>query len=157
VLAVADGHAFGWCAAADFRELGKDQPRDRGFPFRPAAGFKADTFLVGAVGGAFLTVRNERMKIEPNVAYVRTPGFAVANLGDELAVLDLANGSYIGFNVTAAHVWRLLEEPHTFDSLCQAMMTEFDIDADRCRHEVSVLLNKLSASGLIRTGDASVA
>lgn len=95
------------------------------------------------------------MNAKPDVAYVRSPGFAVANLGEELAILDMASGSYLGFNATAAHVWRLLEEPRTLDSLCQAMMSEFDINADRCRGEVSALLEELLAGGLIRTGERS--
>lgn len=89
--------------------------------------------------------------------YAKQPGFVAANLGEELALLDLASGAYLGFNATAAHIWRLLEEPRTLGSLCQAMMLEFEIDAERCREEVAALLDRLVAAGLVRTDDGEVA
>lgn len=90
-------------------------------------------------------------------SYERRPGYVAANLGEELALLDMASGSYLGFNATAAHIWRLLEEPRTLDSLCDAMIDEFDIDTERCRTELSALLNELLAAGLIQTRNDGVA
>lgn len=77
------------------------------------------------------------------------PDTVAANLGEELAVLDLPSGAYLGFNATAAHAWRLLSQPHTLDALSAAMTAEFDIDADRCRIEMAALLHKLLAAGLV--------
>lgn len=90
-------------------------------------------------------------------AYERRPGLVAANLGEELAVLDMASGSYLGFNATAAHVWRLLDQPRTLEALCEAMMQEFDIDADRCRSELRELLDQMLAAGLIQTRHDSAA
>ena len=84
-------------------------------------------------------------------AYERRPGHVAASLGEELAVLDMASGSYLGFNATAAHVWRLLDQPRTLGALCQAMTQEFDVDADRCRAELHELLDQMLAAGLIQT------
>lgn len=81
--------------------------------------------------------------------YSRRPDTVAANLGEELAVLDLPSGSYLGFNATAAHVWRLLSQPRTLDALCEAMTAEFEIDADRCRAEVAALLDRLRDAGLV--------
>ena len=88
--------------------------------------------------------------------YARRPGFVTANLNDELALLDLAKGTYLGFNATAAHLWRLFDAPHTLDALCEAMMAEFDVDAERCRTEVTALLAKLVAEGMIQEDDDGV-
>jgi len=89
--------------------------------------------------------------------YRKQPGFVAANLGEELALLDMAHGSYLGFNATAAHVWRLLDEPRTLDALCQALMLEFEVDAEKCHSEVADLLGKLVAAGMVGTGDDDVA
>jgi len=89
--------------------------------------------------------------------YVRQPGFIAANLGEELAVLDMAQGSYMGFNATAAHIWRLLETPRTLDALCHALMLEFEIEDGRCRAEVAALLDRLAAAGMVRIDDGEVA
>ncbi len=90
----------------------------------------------------------------PERIYSRRPDTVAANLGAELAVLDLPSGAYLGFNATAAHVWRLLNEPRTLDALCDAMTAEFDVDKERCRAEVAELLDKLLAAKLIRSTDA---
>ena len=82
--------------------------------------------------------------------YQQMPGFVSARVGDELAVLDVENGSYLGFNATATFVWRLLERPHSVDQLCAAMETEFDVETGRCRSEISTLLGKLREAGLIK-------
>ncbi len=85
--------------------------------------------------------------------YRRKPDTVAANLGEELAVLDLPSGSYLGFNATAAHIWRLLSEPQTLDTLCEAMTAEFDIGKDRCRVEVAELLERLLAAKLLTAAD----
>ncbi len=80
-----------------------------------------------------------------------------ANLGAELAVLDLAHDSYLGFNATAAQIWRLLQEPHSLEQICDAMRLEFQVDAERCRLEISLLLESLLAADLISEGDGGLA
>jgi len=89
--------------------------------------------------------------------YVRRPDLVAANLGDELAVLDMSKSAYLGFNATAAQVWRLLQEPRSLDELCAALNAEFDVDAQRCRQEVEALLQKLQSAGMIRISDGTMA
>ncbi len=92
-----------------------------------------------------------------NRIYSRKPALVTANLGEELAVLDLANASYLGFNAAAAHVWRLLQHAHSLDEICSAMLLEFQVDAVRCRSEISLLLENLLAADLITVGDGTPA
>jgi hypothetical protein len=92
-----------------------------------------------------------------NRTYSRRPALVTANLGEELAVLDLANDSYLGFNATAAQIWRLLQDPHSLDQICNAMVLEFQVDAERCRHEIALLLEHLLAADLIMADDGVLA
>ena len=92
-----------------------------------------------------------------NRLYSRRLSFATANLGEELAVLNLASNSYLGFNATAAQVWRLLQEPCSLDQICDVMQLEFQVDAARCRAEISLLLENLLAANMILAGDAATA
>src|SRR5207248_2933752 len=84
---------------------------------------------------------------EAAILYTRCPGYATANLGEEIAVLDLDGGSYLGFNVTASEVWRFLEVPRTVDSVCSHLTEAFDVDESQCRVAVANLLGRLSAAG----------
>lgn len=81
--------------------------------------------------------------------YRRQPNAVSANLGDELAVLDMRNGSYLGFNATAAYVWRLLEQPQSLESLCQEMTAQYEVEEQHCRSSVGSLLQRLETAGLI--------
>jgi Coenzyme PQQ synthesis protein D (PqqD) len=89
--------------------------------------------------------------------YSRRPTLVSANLGEELAVLDLASNSYLGFNATAAQIWRLLQDPRSLDQIRDAMLLEFQVDADQCRGEISMLLENLLAADLIVAVDARLA
>jgi hypothetical protein len=102
------------------------------------------------------------MNVDPTPAvaqtvYRRKPDTISANLGAELAVLDLPGGSYLGFNATAAHVWRLLQDPHTFEQICAAMIAEFEVEPALCGTEIHTLLNSLLAAGLITASDEPLA
>ena len=94
------------------------------------------------------------MSLPRGKLYARKTGYVTANLGEELAVLDMTSGSYLGFNATAAQVWRLLEAPHSVETLCAALTSQFAVEPDRCLESVTNLLAKLSAAGLLRTWDA---
>jgi len=89
--------------------------------------------------------------------FCRKPEVISANLGAELAVLDLPGGSYLGFNATASHVWRLLQDPLTLEQICIAMVAEFEVEPAVCRMEVQSLVNRLLSAGLITASNASVA
>jgi hypothetical protein len=90
----------------------------------------------------------------PERIYSRRPDIVTVNLGVELALLDLPTGSYLGFNATAAHVWRLLSVPRTLAALCDAMTAEFEVEWDLCRAEVADLLDRLLAANLVSVADA---
>jgi hypothetical protein len=90
-------------------------------------------------------------------SYERVPGFVAARLGDEMALLDLDRGDYLGFNTTAAFVWQLLEKPRSVAELCRALASEFDVDEARCQSEVVALVRKMIEAGLAREYAPSVA
>lgn len=89
--------------------------------------------------------------------YCRKPEMISANLGVELAVLDLPGGSYLGFNATASHVWRLLRDPLSLERICAAMTAEFEVEPALCEAEVQSLLHRLLAAGLITASDEPLA
>jgi hypothetical protein len=97
------------------------------------------------------------MTSNPKTIYRRNTDLVSANLGEELVLLDMPHGSFLGFNATAAHIWRLLHDPLGFERICAAMTAEFDVDPDRCRKEVASLLDNLLASGLITEEHGSLA
>ncbi len=82
--------------------------------------------------------------------YSRRSGAISADLGEELAVLDMASGAYVGFNATAAFIWRLLESPRTLDQLVAETLKEFAVAEPRCRETVTGLLRELRFKQLVQ-------
>ena len=85
--------------------------------------------------------------------YRRHPDAVSADLGSEVAVLDMARGSYRGFNETAAFVWRHLETPATLDELCGAVTAEYEVTEAQCRQSLGKLLAELEQAGLVVSSD----
>jgi hypothetical protein len=72
-----------------------------------------------------------------------------AEIGDELVALEPAKGNCFGFNSVATSVWRALAEPRSFDQLRDALLDEYDVDAEQCSSELRTLLEDMEARGLI--------
>lgn len=73
-------------------------------------------------------------------------------VGDETVILDLASGQYFALDTVGTAVWRHLQTPCTFGVLCERLEAEYDVSPERCRSEVSALLENLAERGLVRLG-----
>jgi PqqD family protein of HPr-rel-A system len=79
----------------------------------------------------------------------RLPGLVEAEVDGELVALHIENGSYYGFNATAARIWALLDHPKSVTEICAALAAEFDVDAQECDAQVRLLLQDLQKDGLV--------
>lgn len=81
--------------------------------------------------------------------YARRPDVPTAEFDDELAVMDLRSGSYLSFNRTAADIWRLLEQPRSFDYLCTCLAERYHVDAETISGDIGALLDRLGELGVL--------
>jgi hypothetical protein len=72
------------------------------------------------------------------------------SLGDEAVILGLADGVYYGLDAVGARVWSLLAAPRRVSEIVEAVVEEFDVDRQRCEHDVLALLGELAERRLIR-------
>lgn len=70
-------------------------------------------------------------------------------LDDESAILNLKNSVYYGMNAVGTRVWNLLQEPRSVGELRDALLEEFDVEAERCERDLLDLLEKMRVEGLI--------
>lgn len=75
-------------------------------------------------------------------------------LSGEAAILDLKSSMYHGLNPTGTRVWQLLAEPRTVAEIRDALLGEYDVDAERCERDLIELLGELLAQGLIAVENA---
>ena len=72
-----------------------------------------------------------------------------ADLSGEAAILNLKTSTYFGLNTVGASIWKLVREPKTVSQIRDAIIQEYDVEPDRCEHDILELLQELSKHGLI--------
>ena len=60
---------------------------------------------------------------------------------------------YYGLNDVGAGVWSLVQEPRIVDQIQATILEEYDVDPERGKSDVLVLLQKLADEGLIEVKD----
>lgn len=80
---------------------------------------------------------------------IRTATTLSTNMDDEIVILDTAQGKYYGLDGVGARVWEILKTPHSFVELKNAVLEEFEVDADQCELDLVDLLGSLRDSGLV--------
>lgn len=78
-------------------------------------------------------------------------------LGDESAILNLKNSVYYGLDPVGARVWKLLREPMSVGELRDNLLSEYDVEAERCERDLIELLEKMRGEGLIEVRNAAAA
>ena len=76
-----------------------------------------------------------------------------ADLSGEAAILNLKTSTYFGLNTVGASIWKLIQEPKKVTEIRDAIIEEYDVEPDRCKHDVLELLQELSTHGLIEVVD----
>lgn len=72
-----------------------------------------------------------------------------ADLEKEAVILNLKSGIYYGLDTVGAYIWNFIQEPKVVDDIVTALLTEYDVEPDRCKHDLLALLQKLAKEGLI--------
>jgi len=81
---------------------------------------------------------------------VAAPEQVSCPLGEESAILNLKNSVYYGMNPVGACVWNLVQQQRSVAELRDAVMDEYEVEAERCEREILELLEKMRSEGLIQ-------
>jgi hypothetical protein len=68
---------------------------------------------------------------------------------DDVVILSIEKAQYFGSESTGATIWRFLEAPTSIASICEKLMTQFEIDRGVCEAEVLDFIAQLRAAALI--------
>ncbi len=71
------------------------------------------------------------------------------DLGGEAAVLNLRNSIYYGLDGVGARIWELIQQPRRVKEIQETLLSEYDVDRERCERDLLALLEKFLAEGLI--------
>lgn len=72
----------------------------------------------------------------------------------EIVVMNCQTNAYYSLSGTAAAVWGLMKTGASLDHICESLLSEYAVDQETCRRDVSDFLEVLLRNKLIRTAEA---
>ena len=79
-----------------------------------------------------------------------------SDLGGEVAILDLKAATYYGLDNVGARVWSLIQEPRTVVEIRDIVVSEYEVEAERCERDLIALLQSLADKGLIEVTNGTL-
>jgi hypothetical protein len=77
------------------------------------------------------------------------PQVILRQVEDEAVLLNLDDGTYYGLNPVGARMVEILHEATDVGTACQMLLQEYDVDAERLRHDMERLASEMHARGLV--------
>jgi len=71
-------------------------------------------------------------------------------LDDEAVLLDPGSGQYFGLNEVGCRIWQLIPAHGRLGAICDRLVEEYDVAADRAWHDLRILIAELMRRGLVR-------
>jgi Coenzyme PQQ synthesis protein D (PqqD) len=78
------------------------------------------------------------------------------DLAGEAAILEMKSGIYYGLNAVGARIWKLIQAPKMVREVCASILEEYDVEAERCEHDILALLEELVATGLVEIRNGTI-
>jgi hypothetical protein len=79
----------------------------------------------------------------------RKDGLLISELGNEMVMMDIESGNYIGLNETGRIIWELIEQPIKVDDLIKQLITRYDTSYDECSRDTIEYLNKMDEQKIL--------
>lgn len=93
--------------------------------------------------------------LDLNSVVQRDPDVMAAEAGQDIVMVNIANGLYYGVTDIAREVWVALENPTKISDLVDALLATHDVDRARCEAETLSFLEDLLNEDLLQVKDAS--
>lgn len=66
-----------------------------------------------------------------------------AKIGDQVVMMNVETGQFVGLSKVGARIWELIEVPVSPDEICAQLVRQFEVTPERCRIEVDAFLDEL--------------
>jgi len=74
------------------------------------------------------------------------------DMGGEVVILDLDSGTYYGLDQIGAAIWNAIEQPASLVAIRDAIMAEYEVDAETCERDVVAFVERMRGAGLVEVG-----
>ncbi|MGL6267876.1 MAG: PqqD family protein [Chitinophagaceae bacterium] len=91
------------------------------------------------------------MELTLNTIVERNETNFIANpIGDEIIILNMETGDYLGLNSVGSAIWEHLKSSHSVAEIIDLLVTEFDVDKETCLKQTLQYLEQINAHGLLQ-------
>jgi len=73
-------------------------------------------------------------------------------VGDEIIILNMETGDYLGLNNVGSAIWEQLATPQSANQIVEKLMHDFEVDRETCFTQTMEYLEKINSLGLLNTG-----
>jgi hypothetical protein len=80
---------------------------------------------------------------------VASPDQVSSELAGEVVILDVNRGVYHGLDPTGARIWKLVQERRKVSDVRDAILSEYNVEPERCERDLLALLRQLAEHGLV--------
>lgn len=89
-------------------------------------------------------------QLNPDAIIQRNESKFLANaLGDEMVMMNMDSGDYLGINSVGSDIWNLISEPITIDELIKKITAIYEVNDEQCKNEVNVFLAKMQEHDML--------
>ncbi len=75
--------------------------------------------------------------------------FISSGFGDEMMLMNLETGDYIGLNPVSADIWRQAEKQTTAQQIIDYLLQQYDVEETVCKTEVIAVMQQMLEKGLL--------
>lgn len=75
--------------------------------------------------------------------------FISSGFGDEMMLMNLETGDYIGLNSVSADIWRQAEKQTTVQQIIDHLLEQYDVEEAVCKTEVIAVMQQMLEKGLL--------
>ena len=90
------------------------------------------------------------MSISFSSKVIVPPDVLLNTIDGESVILSLVSESYFGLDESATRMWSALTTSDSIQQAYETLLTEYEVEPDVLRRDLSNLLDKLSERGLVK-------
>jgi len=88
------------------------------------------------------------MNLDQKVTFSDT--FFAQEVDGEMVLLDMESENYFGLDEVGTAIWQAMQEHGTLQEVFNAMLEQYDVDAEVLENDLSDFIGKLLDSGLVK-------
>jgi hypothetical protein len=104
-------------------------------------------------GDIIMTLTPQNIDISISSIIIAEKDPVTSEMANEVAILDPKSGMYFGLDHVGARIWELIQEPIAVKDIRNTILSEYDVDVERCERDLFVFFREMSNKGLIEVRD----